>query len=98
MYPAILFGLGENPPAASVENALQTESNSGIPANHKSKIHNNVKPAYIIHKTDAVCFILGVILSSVGPGASAKNICLPATANCGKIATKRTIIPIPPIH
>jgi len=46
----------------------------------------------------AVWVIRGVTFSSVGPGASAKNICLPATENWGRIATNKTIIPIPPSH
>ena len=46
----------------------------------------------------AVWRMRGVSASSSGPGASAKNICRPATASAGRTATKRTMMPIPPSH
>ena len=94
----MLDGFGENPPPASVENELQNASNNGMPASFSKIISRVVKKMYIAQTALAVCLILGVILSSVGPGASAKNICLPATANCGNTAINSTIIPIPPSH
>ncbi len=71
-------------------------SNKGMPASFNAIISQTVSPKYTSHKALAVCLILGVNLSSIGPGASAENICRPATANCGKIAINNTIIPIPP--
>ena len=37
-------------------------------------------------------------LSSLGPGASAKNICRPAIASLGSTAITSAITPIPPSH
>ena len=48
------------------------------------------------HRALAVWVMRGVTFSSVGPGASAKNICRPATANWGRMATNRTMMPMPP--
>jgi hypothetical protein len=46
-----------------------------------------------------VSSILGVsLLSLKGPGVSALNICLPPTPSRGRIATAKTIKPIPPSH
>ena len=70
----MLSGFGEKPPPANVEKELQNASNKGIPADLRSAISNNVNIKYIDQTALAVCRILGVILSSVGPGASAKNI------------------------
>ena len=39
----MLCGLGENPPAASVDSALQTASNTGMPAIINNAIKTNVK-------------------------------------------------------
>ena len=94
----MLCPLGEKPPAEMVESALQIESNTGMPVIINPIISIKVKPRYNFHKIEAVFLTLGVNLSSVGPGASAKNICRPATANCGRIAINITIIPIPPNH
>ena len=46
----------------------------------------------------AVSLILGCNLSTDTPGASATNNCIPPIPKKGKIATAKTIIPIPPIH
>ena len=70
----MLSGFGENPAAESVDNELQIASNNGILNIYNKMISKIVKPTYIFHKADAVFLILGVNLSSVGPGASAKNL------------------------
>ena len=70
----MLSGFGENPPADKVDHELQIASNIGMPAPIKSIISIIVRPPYIFHKADAVFLMRGVNLSSVGPGASAKNI------------------------
>ena len=77
----MLNPLGENPPPDKVEKELHTASNPGIPKAIKAITSNIVRKIYTPQRAVAVCLILGVIFSSVGPGASAKNICLPATLN-----------------
>ena len=79
--PTKLSEFGENPPPDTAENELQTASNASIPFPINNRIASIVIPKYTFHKDDAVFLILGVNLSSVGPGASAKNNCLPAIAN-----------------
>ena len=94
----MLFGFGENPPQAIVDKELHTASNQGIPSALRIINKTIVKAKYKFQRKAAVDLIRGVNLPSVGPGDSAENICLPATANCGRTAINKTIIPIPPSH
>lgn len=50
-----------------------------------------------MYKPLAVSAMRGVSFESfIGPGASALNICRPPTPRTGRIATARTIKPMPP--
>ena len=73
-YPAIENSLSDIPPDEIVENALQIASNNGILKYTNKPISIKVKTMYKPHNAIAVFLIRGVNLSSVGPGASAKNI------------------------
>ncbi len=51
------------------------------------------------HRALAVSAIRGVSLESfIGPGISARYSCIPPIPSMGRMATARTIIPMPPIH
>ena len=80
-YPIKLSPFGEKPPPETDDSEWHIEQNQSIPFSFNRKISNIVIPKYIFHKEAAVFLIRGVNLSSVGPGASAKNSCRPAIAN-----------------
>ena len=84
--------------AEIVASAMHIESKGFKPVKYNKIICNTVNPKYKPQRALAVYLILGVRFSSLEPGASAKNICLPATANCGNTAVNKIIIPIPPNH
>jgi len=81
-----------------VPNILVRASNSDIPVKYRQATCKAEIIIYTPHKSLAVSLILGFNLSDSGPGTSDLNNCIPPALKAGRIATTKTIIPIPPNH
>ncbi len=62
------------------------------------KTSSSVMAAYSAHSLLAVSWNRGVRRSGVGPGASARASCIPPVPRKGRMATPRTMTPMPPSH
>src|SRR2546425_1289384 len=94
-----LASCDENPPRLKVENEWTTASNQVMPTVLNTKAQASVMIAYTSHRPLAVSVMRGVsLLCFIGPGVSALMIWLPPTPSSGRIATARTMMPMPPSH
>jgi len=87
-----------NPPVGMVPNIWVSASNKDIPVKYKQATCKTENIIYTPQRSLAVSLILGFNLSGSGPGTSDLNNCIPPAPKAGRIATTKTIIPIPPSH
>ena len=94
---AMLASWVEKPPREKADMAWHTASNQPMPAHFKPMQVSRVKLRYTSQRRLAVCEMRGAILLSLSmPGISALNSCVPPTPNMGRMATARTMMPMPP--